>query len=101
MEIKERQESIHDKGFRMRPTFDNYQDYAKMRVGVKTVQDAILNLNPYKKANGRLGDRDFIIKALANHDYDSLREISNLFISPILAAIFFTISAISSFPGRL
>jgi hypothetical protein len=63
----------------MRESYDNYEDYAKMRVGVKTVEDAILNLNPYKKVNGRLSDKSFILKALANHDYNSLREVSNLF----------------------
>lgn len=77
--MKERQEYIRSKGFKMRESYDNYEDYAKMRVGVKTVEDAILNLNPYKKVNGRLSDKSFILKALANHDYNSLREVSNLF----------------------
>ena len=67
----------------------SYEDYAKMRVGVKTVEDAILNLNPYKNINGRLNDKKFILKSLANHDYDSLREISNLFFERFLLPVLF------------
>lgn len=58
---------------------DSVVDFAKMRIGLKSVDDAILNINSYKKVNSNYGNKDFIMKALYNHDYQSLREISNLF----------------------
>ena len=58
---------------------DSAVDFSKMRIGLKSIDDAILNINSYKKINSNYGNKDFILKALYNHDYESLREISNLF----------------------
>lgn len=82
--MRHRQEEIRQKGFSLEPN-RNYDlqgdtvDFSKMRVGLKSVEDAVLNLNSYKKVNPRLADKGFIMKALHNHDYESLREVSNLF----------------------
>lgn len=82
--MRHRQEEIREKGFSMMPrpvddlTADGV-DFSKMRVGLKTVEDAILDLNSYKKLNSRVASKDAILKALHNHSYSDLREASNLF----------------------
>ena len=77
--MRNRQEMIRQKGFSMTPKVDSIEDYAKMRVGLKTLDDANLDLNYFKKLNNRNGDKATVLKALANHDYNSLKSISNLF----------------------
>lgn len=79
MPMRNRQEMIRQKGFSMTPRVDSIEDYAKMRVGLKTLDDANLDLNYFKKLNSRNGDKATVLKALANHDYNSLKSISNLF----------------------
>ena len=32
-------------------------DFSKIKVGLKTLNDAVLDLNAYKKLNNRLGDK--------------------------------------------
>lgn len=51
-------------------------DFAKIRVGLQTLDDAILNLGSLKKGNTRFTNKGTIIKALAERDYPTLREIS-------------------------
>jgi hypothetical protein len=48
-------------------------------VGVKTLEDAVLNLGSLKTANRRLGDKKIVLKALSDNDLPLLREISNFF----------------------
>lgn len=50
-----------------------------MRIGAKTLDDAILDIGSFKKINSKYGDKNFVLNALHNHDYRALREISNLF----------------------
>ena len=77
--MRNRQEMIRQKGFSMTPRVDSIEDYAKMRVGLKTLDDANLDLNYFKKLDHNRGDKTAVLKALANHDYNSLKSISNLF----------------------
>jgi hypothetical protein len=79
MPMRNRQEMIRQKGFSMTPRVDSIEDYAKMRVGLKALDDANLDLNYFKKLDSRKGDKATVLKALANHDYNSLKSISNLF----------------------
>jgi single-stranded DNA-specific DHH superfamily exonuclease len=79
MPMRNRQEMIRQKGFSMTPRVDSIEDYAKMRVGLKTLDDANLDLNYFKKLDNRRGDKTAVLQALANHDYNSLKSISNLF----------------------
>jgi hypothetical protein len=79
MPMRNRQEMIRQKGFSMTPRVDSIEDYAKMRVGLKTLDDANLDLNYFKKLDHNRGDKAAVLKALANHDYNSLKSISNLF----------------------
>lgn len=54
-------------------------NYAKMRVGLRTVDDISVNLSSYKKINRNYGDKQFVLNAIYKHDYRTLREISNYF----------------------
>lgn len=55
-------------------------DFSKIRVGVKTLEDAIVDVNPYKQLNGSsLGDKETVMKALARRDSAAVRKISNYF----------------------
>lgn len=53
--------------------------YGKIKVGVKTLSDATLNLGSLYVANRNYGDKATIMKALANNDIAQLREISKFF----------------------
>ena len=50
-----------------------------MRVGLKTLDDAVMNLGTYRKVNSNYGDKAFILRAIENREYGTLREISNYF----------------------
>lgn len=80
------QQEIHDKGFSMfyRPDIDSYDDpskldFSKMKVGVKTLDDAVLNLGSINKSNKTYGNKQYILKALTEKDYETLRAISNYY----------------------
>lgn len=50
-----------------------------MKVGLRTIDDAILNLGSYKRINRNYGDKDFVLQAMATRDEATLREISKYF----------------------
>lgn len=50
-----------------------------MRVGLRTMDDVLINLGTYKKINTNYGDKKFVLNAIYKHDYKTLREISNYF----------------------
>jgi hypothetical protein len=54
-------------------------DFSKIRIGLQTLDDAILDLGSLKKANRTYGDKNAILRALATSDYATLREASNYF----------------------
>ena len=86
-----RKEEIKKKGFSMlnneRETMTNDAsqnnfipvDFSKIKVGTKTLEDAILTLGNYRRADTRFVDRDLIYRALLNRDYEEMRAISNFF----------------------
>ena len=81
--MRHRQEEIRAKGFALtepEPTGAPL-DFSKLRVGVKTLEDAIVDTNPYKSlgSSKKYTDKNFILKSLTNKDFESLRRISNLF----------------------
>lgn len=57
----------------------NAIDFSKIKVGIKTLDDAILNLGDYKKINPRLADKEEVLRAIHNADYETMRDISNFF----------------------
>ena len=59
---------------------NNGTEYKKIKVGVKSVEDAIINLGAYAKATYRnYSNKALVLKAMADRDYTTLREISNYF----------------------
>lgn len=72
-----RQEEIRSKGFRMNDRA--VVDYSKMKIGLKTVEDAVLNLSSTKKRSGSNVNKETIDRALASKDLETLRNISTEF----------------------
>ena len=54
-------------------------EFAKIRVGLKNLDDAIMNLSSHSKVNRNYGDKAFILNAMHRKDYETVREISNYF----------------------
>ena len=55
-------------------------EFAKLKIGAKKISDDItVDLNQFKKINPRLGDRDAVLKAINNGQYEKMREISDFF----------------------
>lgn len=57
----------------------DFLDFSKMKIGLRTVGDAIIDVGSFKKANRDYGDKDFVLKAINKKDYNTLREISDYF----------------------
>lgn len=57
----------------------NAVDFSKIKVGIKTLDDAVLTLGDYRKVNSRLADKEEVLRAIHNNDYEAMREISNFF----------------------
>ena len=83
-----RKEEIKKKGFAMtmNDTPDdamfnshNLVDFSKIKVGAKILDDAILNLGTFKKIDARLGNKETVLRAIYNNDYETMREISDFF----------------------
>ena len=55
------------------------KDFSKIKVGVQTLNDAVISLSSYKRINPRLGDKDQVLKAINTSDLDKMRDISNFF----------------------
>jgi hypothetical protein len=86
----DRKAEIKKKGFSIRmlekedyapQQFSTHQpiDYSKMKVGTKTLDDAVLRMGDLKDANPQLADKKFVLDAIARKDYKKMREISNFF----------------------
>lgn len=54
-------------------------DFSKMKVGLRTVGDALINLGNIEQVNKNYGDKAFILKSIYKKDYQSLRKISDFF----------------------
>ena len=73
---KDRQEAIREKGFDM----NGAADYGKIKVGIKTLEDAIINLGFYKKFGERFYfDKRAVMRAIIDRDYRAIRIISDYF----------------------
>ncbi len=81
---------IKKKGFNMIGTEDDQilnqangsyipVDFAKIRVGVKSVSDAILKLGDFRKISPQLADKVQVLRAIHQGDLDKMRDISNYF----------------------
>ena len=67
--MKDRMARIKEKGFNMPLAVDTDErytptDFNKIKVGLKTLEDAIITYGSLSKANPRLGRKDYVIKAI-------------------------------------
>lgn len=80
--MQNRQDAIRTKGFdimRSRQVYEGPLTYDKIKVGTKTLDDAVLNLGTLQKVNKRFANKGIIYKAIAENDVALMREISNYF----------------------
>ena len=54
-------------------------DFAKMRVGVKLLDDATIQLGDFRKVNAQLGDKKYIQDAINKCDLVKMRQISQFY----------------------
>lgn len=57
----------------------NPVDYGKIKVGTKTLEDAVLNLGAIPKVHKRYGNKHLVLKAMSERNLPLMREISNYF----------------------
>lgn len=55
-------------------------DFSKIRIGAKSLENAILEFSNYKKLNPKLGNKEEVLRAIMNGDYETMRDISNFFL---------------------
>ena len=94
--MRDRMKEIKAKGFEMfresegaqetiyqdllnHPTEDNIIDFNKIKVGPKTLDDAVMRFGDLRKANPNLADKDKVLRAIKDYDLKTMREISNYF----------------------
>jgi hypothetical protein len=84
LKLLNRQERIRNKGFSLHNEHsisnpDGTLDFSKIRVGVKSLEDAVLTLGDLRKANPSYADKATVLKAIHTGDLGTMRGISNFF----------------------
>lgn len=80
-----RKEIIKQKGFSMQTEQDAQKmigpsmDFSKIKVGIKSLNDAVYSLGELRRVNPRLTDKQTILNAMYSGDLATMREISNFF----------------------
>ena len=82
-----RKKEIKQKGFSIAMASDtrttdlpyNNVDFSKIKVGAKTLEDAVLDLGSLKKVDSRMASKEYVLRAINQCDYEQMREISNFF----------------------
>ena len=83
--VRDRQEEIRSKGFnivdtRYKQGYEGPLDYNSIKIGMKKLEDAVLNLGSLRKLPNRcLGDKNVILRAIAEHNLPLMRSISEFF----------------------
>ena len=54
-------------------------DYSKMKVGLRTIEDAVINLGSYKKVSPQYADKEYVLKAIRDGNLVVLRAISDYY----------------------
>lgn len=57
----------------------NAVDFSKIKVGIRTLEDAIYDLSSFNKINPKLGNKEEVLNAIGNLDYEQMQKISNFF----------------------
>jgi len=58
---------------------DGATEYGKIKIGTKTLEDAVLDLGTLKQVNHTFSNKHFILKAIAERNFPLMREISNYY----------------------
>ena len=91
--MSERNDQIKAKGFNMSNAVVDatpYQeeqmprqhvpiDFNKIKIGAKTLEDAVVDIGILKKINPRLANKENVLRAIYNYDLPQMREISDFF----------------------
>ena len=83
--MKDRMAAIKQKGFQMRMARDTNDqsyvptDFNKIKVGLKSLDDAIVSYGALGKTNPRLGEKTNVLNAINNNKIDDMRQISDYF----------------------
>ena len=82
--MKDRMARIKEKGFKMTLATDTDErytptDFNKIKVGLKTLDDAIVTYGTVNRVNPRLGTKENVLNAMNNGDLEQMRLISNYF----------------------
>ena len=80
----DRMARIKAKGFKMDIASDTSEkyiptDFSKIKVGLQTLEDAVISYGSLTKTNPRLADKSKVLDAINNGDVPTMREISNFF----------------------
>lgn len=54
-------------------------NFSKMRVGLRTMDDVLINLNANRKVNRNYANKTYVLNCIYRHDFTTLREISKYF----------------------
>ena len=81
-----RAEFIRSKGFNLSEGYQNLRtvegtEFKKIKVGVKQLEDAILNISSLDEAikGHQYGKKSYVMKCLAENNLSELRNISNFY----------------------
>ena len=88
--MRNRKEEIKSKGFKMTPAelqdTRNFEengfvpvDFGKIKVGVSTLKDAILDLGDYGKIEKRYADKETVLRSIFERNSQEMRSISNFY----------------------
>ena len=99
-EILGRQEEIHSRGFDLTSPrsgfmtrteyldkygkdtssdYDAYIEYAKLRAGLKDIDNAVIDFNSYKQVNSNYGDKKYILTQISQGNVSEMRKISDFY----------------------
>ena len=81
--MKDRMKQIKEKGFKMTLAKDTDKytptDFGKIKVGLQTLDDAIVSYGTFAKTNAQLGSKDRVLDAINKGNLEKMREISEFF----------------------
>nr|DAP37407.1 MAG TPA: portal protein [Caudoviricetes sp.] len=99
-EILGRQEEIHSRGFDLTSSqsgfmtrteyldkygkdtssdYDAYIEYAKLRAGLKDIDNAVIDFNSYKQVNSNYGDKKYVLTQISQGNVSEMRKISDFY----------------------
>ena len=73
-------DQIQQTGYTPPATVDEaFSQFKKIKIGAKTLDDAVLKLGDLKNVNPKLANKQEVLRAISSYDLKTMREISNFF----------------------